>query len=216
MEKLLAVVTEEANSPEKLLSASQIAALHLSSLPTSKAGILALARREGWYSEVETGLGGQRHVFEVPTKYIDGRRTGAGNFFSAGELATMHLQLPEGREAIAELADREQWPYEDVPGLRGKRRVYRVPEKYLPPPAPNLVDVHAALPKQPTAPTIAAGAKANPELLALAVQAVEEWCQETGRTLSPGRKGSVIAVLYDYLAKGGGETEVRALLQAVG
>lgn len=64
--------------------------------------------------------------------------------------------------------------------------------------------------------TIAGGAKADVELLALAVQAVEEWCQETGRTLSPGRKGSVIAVLYDYLVKGGGETDVKTLLEAVG
>lgn len=209
---------------EKLLSASDIALLDLPGIPRSKAAILAMAKREGWYCEERKGLGGTKLVFELPTALMRGG-VSPGARYSAGEIAAMRLpDLPSSRGEIVHLAQQEQWTAIEIPGIAGNRTLYTIPEKYLPPgfilpqgSAPAVRRIQPPLYEENTTSTpIAAGTRANPELLALAVQAVEEWCQETGRTLSPGRKGSVVAVLYDYLAKGGGEAEVKTLLQAVG
>ena len=130
---------------------------------------------------------------------------------SASEIAALNLPgMPKSKVAIAAMAKREGWHTEERTGLGGVRRVYALPERFSAP-----VTGAEILSRMPIA-AIAGGAKADAELLAVAVQAVEEWCQETGRTLPPGRKGSLIAVLYDYLVKGGGETDVKTLLQAVG
>jgi hypothetical protein len=63
---------------------------------------------------------------------------------------------------------------------------------------------------------IASGMKADPELLALAVRALEEWAAENGVVIDPARKGAIISVLYDYLEKGAGSGEVANLLKLVG
>lgn len=54
----------------ELLSASEIAALKLPNLPTTKVAIAARAEREGWYSEERKGLGGTRKVYQVPERYL--------------------------------------------------------------------------------------------------------------------------------------------------
>ncbi|WP_413672296.1 DNA-binding protein [Massilia cellulosiltytica] len=133
------------------------------------------------------------------------------DLLSASEIAALNLPgMPKSKVAIAAMAKREGWRTEERTGLGGVRRVYELPERFRSP-----VTRAEVLGRMPIV-AIAGGTKADAELLAMAVQAVEEWCQETGRTLSPGRKGSVIAVLYDYLIKGGGEEDVKTLLQAVG
>lgn len=133
---------------------------------------------------------------------------------SASEIAALKLPgMPTSKVAISAMAKREGWYSEERTGLGGVRRVYELPERFTSPTTEVEAEVLGRL---PLVAAIAGGARADVELLALAVQAVEEWCQETGRTLSPGRKGSVIAVLYDYLAKGGGEGDVKTLLEAVG
>lgn len=134
---------------KKLLSASEIAALKLPGLPTTKVAISAMAKREGWYVEEHTGLGGKRRVYALPERF----------------------------NAEPRRSEREEG-------------------------APRLA--------------IAAGRKADAELLGLAAQAVDEWCRETGRTLPPARKGTMINVLYDYMARGGEESDVKTLLQAIG
>lgn len=146
--------------------------------------------------------------------------------FSAAELAALKLPgLPGTKARIIERAASEGWGFTEAKGVGGTRRIYTVPEHYLlgrpqldhvvPGDSPIIV-VGSEENSRRTQDVIAAGSRADPELLALAVQAVEEWCQETGKTLTPGRKGAVISVLYDYLIRGGGEVEVRSLLQAVG
>lgn len=56
----------------KLLSASEIAALKLPGMPTTKVAILQKAKREGWRYEEATGIGGTRKLYDVPAKYLVG------------------------------------------------------------------------------------------------------------------------------------------------
>ncbi|NWK80329.1 LexA family transcriptional regulator [Aquitalea sp. LB_tupeE] len=53
-----------------LLSASEIVALQLPGLPTTKVAIAAKAARESWYFEERTGLGGTRKVYALPGQYM--------------------------------------------------------------------------------------------------------------------------------------------------
>ena len=55
---------------QDLLSASEIAALRLPGMPTSKPAIIARAERERWYHEVATGRGGERRVYRLPEQYL--------------------------------------------------------------------------------------------------------------------------------------------------
>jgi hypothetical protein len=55
---------------DKLLSASEIAALSLPGIPTTKVAIAAKAKRENWYFEKTTGLGGTKLIYRVPEKYF--------------------------------------------------------------------------------------------------------------------------------------------------
>lgn len=82
---------------KKLLSASEIAALKLPDLPTTKVAIAARAERERWYSEETTGLGGTRRVYEVPAKYLQ-------------SLPTQDQAMPGPTAMASRLADSyEQW-----------------------------------------------------------------------------------------------------------
>ncbi|WP_035059594.1 DNA-binding protein [Andreprevotia chitinilytica] len=55
---------------KNLLSASEIAALGIPGIPTTRDGVRIRAEREGWPSDVRVGLGGKRKVYEVPERYM--------------------------------------------------------------------------------------------------------------------------------------------------
>ncbi|MGC0151225.1 DNA-binding protein [Chromobacterium vaccinii] len=55
---------------KKLYSASEIAHMGLKGLPTSRDNIRARAESEGWYREEQTGRGGVKWVYEIPSRYI--------------------------------------------------------------------------------------------------------------------------------------------------
>ena len=55
---------------EKWLSASEIAKMGLPGLPATKVAIASRAAREGWPVKGETGLGGQRKVYQIPEAYL--------------------------------------------------------------------------------------------------------------------------------------------------
>lgn len=55
---------------DKLLSASEIAKLKLPGIPTTRAAVNVMAKREGWEYETITGIGGQRRMYRVPAKYF--------------------------------------------------------------------------------------------------------------------------------------------------
>ncbi|MBA5605866.1 hypothetical protein H3H36_10895 [Duganella sp. FT3S] len=55
---------------EKLLSASEIAALKIPGLPTTRAAVNVMAKRDGWEFELATGIGGTRRLYRLPAKYL--------------------------------------------------------------------------------------------------------------------------------------------------
>lgn len=74
---------------------------------------------------------------------------------------------------------------------------------------------------EPTAASAPAGAitssgRADPQLLALAIQAFEEFAAARKLGIAPERKAAVISLLYDYLARGAEEKDVEAFLKIVG
>lgn len=73
---------------DKLLSASEIAALNLPGIPTTKVAITAKAKRENWYFENATGLGGTKRIYRVPEKY-----------FSNTTYEARQEQAPYGKES---------------------------------------------------------------------------------------------------------------------
>lgn len=196
---------------DKLLSASEIAALRLTGLPTTKVAITAMALREGWYFEEKTGIGGTRRVFEIPSRYLDGQE--ASERHTAAEIANMRIpDLPTTRAQVSERAKREGWAYEERNGIGGTRRAYEIPEKYLPSSTEGKKSAPNSTSRGKVVGTIASGVRANPERLALAVRALEEWAAENRITIDPERKGAIIAVLYNHLIGGADRTELDDLL----
>lgn len=55
---------------EKLLSASEIAKLKIPGLPTTRAAVNVMAKREGWEYEETTGIGGVRKLYKIPARYL--------------------------------------------------------------------------------------------------------------------------------------------------
>jgi len=56
----------------KRFTASEIAAMNLPGLPTTKKAILTRAEKEEWFYETKVGLGGMRKMFEIPAAYLPG------------------------------------------------------------------------------------------------------------------------------------------------
>jgi len=53
-----------------MYTAAEIAEMGLPGLPGTKRAILTRAEKEGWPYEVRLGLGGERKVFVVPSRYL--------------------------------------------------------------------------------------------------------------------------------------------------
>ncbi len=58
---------------KKLFTATEIVAMNLPDLPTTKRAIQLRALKEGWQFESKVGLGGTRKVFAIPSQYLDGQ-----------------------------------------------------------------------------------------------------------------------------------------------
>lgn len=131
---------------------------------------------------------------------------------SAREIAALKLpDLPTTKLAIATRAEREGWYSEERTGLGGKRRVYELPRRYL-----GEGMGTAAPPKESKPSGVVEGrAQVDVEMLRVATQALEEWLQEKGLGLPPDRKAAVVAVLYDYLAKGANRDEMLLMIRAM-
>lgn len=123
-----------------LFSATEILNMHISGLPTSKSKLLAKAAKENWYSELKTGLGGVRKVFEIPEIYRrdktesqqDTKSEFMNQLYSAADIAELKITgLPTTKKAILTRAEKEQWYEETRIGLGGKSKVFKIPEKYL-------------------------------------------------------------------------------------
>lgn len=201
---------------DKLLSLQEIAERKLPGLPTTKAAIRAVAKRENWYFEEKTGIGGTRRVYEVPMQYLGEASSGA-QMYSAAEIAAMRLEgLPTTKASVIDRATREQWLFEERKGLGGTRRVYEIPARYLPGAAPGGEGVAEPKRNGTVIGTVAAGSsKVNPVLLDLAIRALTEWEQERHFKVADDRRSAVIAILYDYLQEDG-EDAMDVVLRALG
>jgi hypothetical protein len=131
------------------------------------------------------------------------------------------------------MAVREKWPYEEVKGVGGTRRMYEVPDALLaqkPPreraeptmaPTATAGTSHAVPQIARVVGTIAAGSsKVDTEKLALAIRALDEFEAERGIKVSAERRPVVIAILYDYLQSAPemqeGEKAMAMVLKALG
>jgi hypothetical protein len=141
---------------------------------------------------------------------------------SAREIAALGIpDLPTTKVGVRLFAEREGWVFHLKTGAGGIRRMYEVPERYLPTPDGSRVEQPSAeyVVDRKVVGTIAAGsAQVDPQKLELAIRALGEWEVERGLKVSEERRPAVIAVLYDYLQKAEGEgTEAMALvLRALG
>ena len=75
LEAALVQVLREDGQLREWFSASELAALRLPGLPTSRTGLARLARASGWEARVVTGRGGERieyHFAALPRRAFDG------------------------------------------------------------------------------------------------------------------------------------------------
>lgn len=130
---------------------------------------------------------------------------------SAAEIAALKLPgLPTSKVGVRALAEREGWPSEEKKGVGGTRRVYSLPERYR-------AGTSYAVPQAAkVAGAITSTGRADPAMLSLAIQAFEEFAESKGVVFTPERKAAIIALLYDYLAKGAGAQDVESFLKVVG
>lgn len=156
------------------------------------------------------------------TKSIDPQK-----LYSASEIVGLALPgLPTTIANIHARAKKEDWYYETKIGLGGVRKLYRIPEFYLPgyvPPGANnkpfrvlqeeAIEEHA----ESTAKAAAAvmGAQVDPERLALAIQYVDSYLLDHDVTLSPTRRSEIIVIVYNFLKGNTGQGEVEHLLKLV-
>jgi len=135
---------------------------------------------------------------------------------SAAEIAKLGLpDLPTTKVAIAARAERENWHFEERKGLGGTRRVYELPRHYLEPETAR--EAGSRAPQGNVAGTIVAGtAKVDVELLQIAEEAFDEWRRARGLSVDAQRRSAIVALLYDYIAKGADRDEVANMLKVVG
>ncbi|ANJ73516.1 hypothetical protein A9Y76_14035 [Ralstonia insidiosa] len=139
--------------------------------------------------------------------------------YSAAEIAKMRLEgLPTTKGKVIERAASEGWQFEERKGIGGTRRMYEIPARYLPRSGgAGVADVTEA-PRQPAkvVGTVVAGtSKVDPKLLQLAEEALEEWQRERGLRLDAQRRYAVVAVLYDYLARGADQADAADMLRVI-
>ncbi|MFZ6872832.1 hypothetical protein ACO0LF_12265 [Undibacterium sp. Di27W] len=140
--------------------------------------------------------------------------------YTAAEIVEMHLPgLPATKRAIQLRADKEHWHYETRVGLGGIRKVYEVPEAYLPNYVP-LVDRPMPDNAKTSAERVAesagkAGMKIDTERLAKALQVLDSYLDEKGIAITASRKSEIAVVLYNYLETHGTQEEVAQLLKLV-
>lgn len=131
--------------------------------------------------------------------------------------------LPTSKPAIIARATSEGWYSEERKGVGGTRRVYEIPERYLPrqgTPDGALVESEAVKrdsqdQQSKVAGTITPGRNVDLETVMLVDAVLEEWLQEKGLRLKPERRAGVLAVLCDYLSKGATKENLREMLKVL-
>ncbi|MFZ6747460.1 hypothetical protein [Undibacterium sp. Ren11W] len=140
--------------------------------------------------------------------------------YAASEIAKLKLpELPTTIPSIHARAQKEGWHYETKIGLGGMRKMYEIPERYLP--------TSEAMPRQavpttpqaqsaPVAGAIMNGAIVNSRQLASAMRALDEYLKENGLVIDePEVKAEIVAILYKYLQKDASGEDLQELLRVV-
>jgi hypothetical protein len=174
--------------------------MRLPGLPTTKANVIARAEKEGWFYEEAKGVGGTRRLYQVPEQYLptpavsDQQRKAELHEMSGG----LYRACDGGWSDPAQARELSR------PGLEGAFEGVE-----------ELREPYDKSTQAPAAHAIAAGRSADAALLAVAIRAFEEFAAPRQLEISPERKASIIAVLYDYLAKGARDSDVETFLKAV-
>lgn len=135
---------------------------------------------------------------------------------SAAEIAKLGLAgLPTTKVAIATRADREGWYFEVKKGLGGTRRVYEIPRHYLEPEAAGS-RTSAGQPGKVVGTVVAGTSTVDTELLQLAEEALDEWLRAKALSVDSRRRGAIVALLYDYMAKGADQEAAANMLKVMG
>jgi hypothetical protein len=130
--------------------------------------------------------------------------------YSAAEIAGFKLLgLPHTKPSIIERAKREGWYFEEMTALGGKRRMYRIPARYLK--GNSIIEStgSVAIRNEVEGQT----AQVNLDFLRMAETSVEAFVQANKLQLTPHRRALVVAFLYDYVGnKGATQDEVLLFL----
>ncbi|WP_215782050.1 hypothetical protein [Paludibacterium sp. B53371] len=137
---------------------------------------------------------------------------------SAAEIAALKLPgLPSSKGKVIERAASEGWYFEERKGIGGTRRVYAVPERYLPvqescnDQADHLQQAIASISQaKPTGPT-----QIDLETLRMVETLLDQTLQAKGLSLKPEKRGAVVAFLYDYAVRGGGKEGIEMAVAAL-
>ncbi|MFZ6775834.1 hypothetical protein ACO0LD_03310 [Undibacterium sp. Ji83W] len=141
--------------------------------------------------------------------------------YTAAEIVEMKLpNLPSTKRAIQLRAEKEEWHFETRVGLGGIRKMFEIPEAYLPGYVPMLdrvgkkrvgidVDRIASVAKDKL------GEKLDLNRLKRAMQFLERYLDENNVTITVERKSEIIGVLYNYMETHGSDEDVAQLLKLV-
>lgn len=147
--------------------------------------------------------------------------------YSASEILEMALPgLPTSKGKLLARAAKEDWYAETRVGLGGIRKVFKIPEFYLPGYVPPNHDakssseirrdaIHERAAKVAVEAQEALGDQVDPERLAMAIRHVDNFLLKRGLGVSPQRRSEIIVILYHYLKGNSGEQEVDTLLKLV-
>lgn len=147
--------------------------------------------------------------------------------YTAAEISAMKLPgLPTTKPSLLARAEKEDWYFEVRLGLGGRRKVFKIPELYLPgfvPPGtdnPTMRERQEAFIEQ-GAERIASnavnamGEQVDPERLALAITYVDTYLLDHKIHLSTNRRSEIIVVVYNFLKGNTGQMEVNNLIRLV-
>lgn len=147
--------------------------------------------------------------------------------YTAAEIGAMKIPgLPTSKQGILARAEKEEWYFEKKLGLGGVRKVFKIPEFYLPGFAPPGADNPTMRERQEAviekgAERIAniavstMGEQVDPERLALAITYVDTYLLDHKINLGTNRRSEIIVVVYNFLKGNTGQMEVNNLIRLV-
>lgn len=135
--------------------------------------------------------------------------------------------LPTSKGKLLARAKKEEWYAETRIGLGGVRKVFKIPDAYLPGYAPSITsnrtlkeidDADIAMKASHVAQSAAAsyvGVQIDPVILANAIEVVDTYFLNSRKHVTNQRRSEVIVVVYNYLAGNKEDAALHELLKMV-